>query len=119
MARECFKRVARPGGFLYIGPLRRAFIIVWIVLTVASAAAAAAPFVLDAEIIHRLTPPCERRATTGQPCSFCGMTTAFLDIGHGDLDGARNANAGALPLFSVFCLNTAVLAGWLVRSSWS
>ena len=95
--------------------VRRAFFIVWLVLTTVTAAATAAPFVFEHEIISSLAPRCESQARYGRPCSLCGMTTAFIDISSGGFDEARAANSASLPLYLGFCLNAVAAAGVLTR----
>lgn len=44
---------------------------------------------------------CPFRALTGLPCPGCGMTHAFIALGHGNLAAAWHYNALSLPLFAL------------------
>ena len=52
-------------------------------------------------------PPCGFLVLTGRPCPSCGMTTAFLRIGEGDLSGAAASNSGSILLYAGMALNFA------------
>ena len=43
---------------------------------------------------------CPFRAFTGLPCPGCGMTHAFVALGHGNLAAAWHYNVLSLPLFA-------------------
>lgn len=43
---------------------------------------------------------CPFRAVLGLPCPSCGMTHAFVALGHGDLAAAWHYNALSAPLFA-------------------
>jgi hypothetical protein len=47
-------------------------------------------------------------AVPHESCALCGMTRAYLAIGHGDWVAAHVLNAGALPLFGASCANAVV-----------
>jgi len=78
---------------------------VWLIVSFAVLLVLAAPFVLGAERVARLTPVCESKARYGRPCAFCGMTTSFLAISDGRFEDARRSNRGAIPLYALFVLN--------------
>jgi hypothetical protein len=40
------------------------------------------------------------------------MTTAFVEISRGDLDAARHANAGAIPLYAALLVNFAAASAY-------
>jgi hypothetical protein len=84
--------------------LPNAVIGAWLVVSVIAFAAAAAPLLLPAEALYGLFPECEAKARGGG-CAMCGMTTGFLLIASGDLEGARAANAGAPFLYFTFLAN--------------
>lgn len=58
---------------------------------------------------------CGFRNITGMPCPGCGLTHAFLGLGHGDLDAAISYHALSPPLFVLGLIwlarEIAVLAG--------
>src|SRR3990170_4120038 len=72
---------------------------VWLIVSVALAAAIVAPFVAPAEVLYGVFPECEAKRR-GSACSLCGMTTAFVQISNGDLAGAQSSNSGSIALWS-------------------
>lgn len=100
---------------MFAEQLRTALITVWLVVAVFIAPVLIAPFVLPADTIFAAAPLCEARAE-GRECAFCGMTTAFVMIGHGLLDDAYAANHASLPLFSALVWNELV-ALWFVATA--
>ncbi|HWR49844.1 MAG TPA: DUF2752 domain-containing protein [Bryobacteraceae bacterium] len=99
---------------MFVEQLRTALIAAWLAVAAILAPVLIAPFVLPADTIFAAVPVCEARAA-GHECSFCGMTTAFVMIGHGLLDDAYEANHASLPLFSVLVWNELV-ALWFVAT---
>jgi hypothetical protein len=85
--------------------VRRSFRIVWVTLSLVILAVLASPFALGRERLTRLTPVCEWKAKYGKECSFCGMTTSFLDISEGRLGEATHANRAGIPLYLLFVAN--------------
>ena len=89
--------------------------IVWIILGAISGIAVLAPFLLGPETLFSLFPVCQAK-TAGRSCILCGMTTAFVSIGRGDLQGARFANGGSITVYIVLLVNfLAVLAYTIMR----
>jgi hypothetical protein len=88
---------------------------VWLVLACISGLALVAPLVLPSDFLFTLFPVCQAKAAGGE-CFFCGMTTAFVRIGQGDLTGAQSANKGSLLLYLGLALNfTAAAAYTMMR----
>ena len=88
---------------------------VWLVLGSLSGLAVVAPLVFPPDFLFGLFPICQARAAGGK-CVFCGMTTAFVRIGQGDLMGAQSANSGSLLLYLGLALNfTAAAAYTMMR----
>jgi uncharacterized protein DUF2752 len=56
----------------------------------AAAAGAAYPLIVGHTSLRGL--PCPLRTLTGVPCPFCGLTTATVELTHGDLAAAARAN---------------------------
>ena len=81
----------------------------WLVISFVLAIAATVPFLLPADTIYGIIPQCEAKRRGGS-CALCGMTTAFVLIARGDLNGAQTANGGSLPVWCAFVLNFAVAA---------
>lgn len=48
----------------------------------------------------RLSPPCEYKATHGEPCPTCGLTRGFAALSHGDLHDALAHNRWSLLLYA-------------------
>jgi hypothetical protein len=86
--------------------LRQAFKIVWLIVAGVCGLVVLVPFLLPSQLMSGWFPVCAAKAAGGQ-CSFCGMTTAFMRIGEGDLPGAAAANAGSILLFTGMALNFA------------
>jgi hypothetical protein len=84
--------------------LPRALLLVWLVLGAATGFAALAPLVLPSPFLLRLFPVCPSKAA-GFECVLCGMTTAFVRIGSGDLAGALRAHRGSVAVYCAFVLN--------------
>ena len=79
--------------------------IVWATVSLVLLLILAAPFALSRERVARLAPVCESKAKYGRPCSFCGMTTSFLDISEGHFDEAGRRNNAGIPLYGLFVSN--------------
>lgn len=95
--------------------LKTAFRAVWLVVTVAAALAALAPFVVPHPVLARAAPVCESKQRYGKECWMCGTTTAFLAISEGNWGAAARANRAAIPIFGAFVTNAAIAAIYLVR----
>jgi hypothetical protein len=95
--------------------LQRALRYVWLILACISGLALIAPLTFSSDFLFGLFPVCQAKAAGGE-CFFCGMTTAFVRIGQGDLTGAQSANRGALPLYFGLAVNfTAAAAYTMMR----
>ena len=102
------------GGVLSLSEFKKAFTISWIVITLVMVVTLLAPAILSESQTARITPQCERKAQTRQPCFFCGMTTAFIDIAHGRLRDAERANRGSVPLYAGLVCNSLCLSIFLL-----
>jgi hypothetical protein len=89
--------------------------IVWLAVTLITAVAALAPFVLSEAIIAGISPVCESKRRYGTECWMCGTTTAFIAISQGDWSAAVRSNRTAVPLFTLFLLNATVAAVYVAR----
>jgi len=47
---------------------------------------------------------CTFRRITGLPCPSCGMTRAFICLGHGDIRGALKNNLSSPVIYAAFCI---------------
>jgi hypothetical protein len=90
---------------------RKAFNWSWTAVSLLLLAVVVAPFLLSPAWLQAALPLCEWKARYQRECPACGLTTAFFAIARGDWDVARQANAGAVPLFSLFLSNFIL---WLV-----
>ena len=94
--------------------LRRAFIIVWLIIAAVCGAAVSAPLVIDSTKLQRVMPVCEARAKNIS-CPACGITTGFIAIAGGEWDEAQEANRAAIPLFAGFVANFAAAMMYSIR----
>ena len=103
------------GSFLDHGALRhdlpRALRIVWLIVAAVGGLAAIAPFLFSDSFLFGVFPVCAAK-TAGSECILCGMTTAFVRIGAGDVAGAQAANGGALTVYFGLVLNFAAAAAY-------
>lgn len=60
-------------------------------------------------------PPCDYYAQTGSPCPTCGMTTAFTNMAHLDVQAAFEANPAGVLLFLI----TLVMPFWFGHALWT
>lgn len=95
--------------------LRQALLITWIVCSVVIAGVLGASRVMTPHAASRWLPVCESQAKTGKPCSFCGMTTAFMAMARGRFGEASAANRGALPLGFSMLANEVLLGAVLAN----
>ena len=66
-----------------------------------------------------LLPPCTFKLLTGLPCPFCGMTTGFAALAHGEWQAALRANIGAPLLYlTTWALGLAALWGLISNRPW-
>ena len=92
---------------------RKAFRIVWFVLSAIMLGALIAPWAFTPAQLASVIPPCEWKARYHRECLLCGMTTAFFRISQGEFAEAMRANRGSVPLYFVLACNEAVLLGSL------
>lgn len=98
-----------------VSDLRRALLITWIVCSVVIAGVLVTSRVMTPYAASRWLPVCESQANHGQPCSFCGMTTAFMAMARGRFGEASAANRGALPLWLSMLVNEVLLGAVLAN----
>ena len=77
-------------------------------LPVVIAAAVLAVSVLSEAPARAPFTPCVFRNVTGLPCAGCGMTRAFVAVGHGRIGEAWRLHPFSLPLFAGLCVYVAV-----------
>ena len=95
--------------------ISQALRIVWLILGAVCGFVIAAPLILPSDLLLGWFPICAAKAAGGR-CFLCGMTTAFVRIGEGDLTGALLANSGSIALYTVMAVNfTAVVAYTMFR----
>lgn len=93
--------------------LKRAFRIVWIIISSALILVLLSPFALPRETLLQSVPTCEWKAKYNRECILCGMSTAFILLSEGRVSEARETNDASLPLYSLMCLNEIVLVAFL------
>lgn len=80
------------------------FRVVWIIITIITLIVIVAVFICPEERILQLSPTCEYKKM-GKECAFCGMTRAFIEIGHFKFQKALALNQGSLILFILLIAN--------------
>ena len=83
-----------------------AALLVWLIVSAGTFIVLLLPFVVPQHELVQFMPECEWQARFQKPCAFCGMTTAFYAISHGDFSEAYRLNPLSLYIYSVFILNT-------------
>lgn len=64
----------------------------------------------------RLTPPCEYKATHGEPCPTCGLTRGFSLLSRGRVHEAQQLNRWSVPLYAAVWL-TLLGSGFVLVSA--
>jgi hypothetical protein len=97
-----------PAASPWIDPrqLRLSLYCSWLIVGIALLLAVILPLVAPEPLIHAITPRCVWKVRFGRECPLCGLTTAFIDIGRGAWRQARASNAGGIPLYAAFVLNS-------------
>jgi hypothetical protein len=86
--------------------MRKALWCSWLALACVSGVLAFAPYLIAQSTFAQWVGICPARAA-GDPCSLCGMTTAFYLITGGQFDAATATNAASVPLYSGLVINFA------------
>ena len=87
----------------------------WLILSLPLLTAVLLPLVAPSSLIQAIAPHCVWKAQFGRECPACGMTTAFLHIGRGEWRAAAASNAGSIPVYIGFVLNSLFWLRMLVR----
>ena len=95
--------------------VKKALLIVWVTVSCTLGGAAIVPLVVSHPAMVRLAPRCEAKSRYGRECFLCGMTTAFLEIAHGEFAAAEAANRASVPAYFGFLSNAAAIAFVLLR----
>jgi hypothetical protein len=101
--------------------VRRALLLAWLLASGALLPVVLAPFVVPAPRLHAVAARCRLEHPGGEPCPLCGMTRAWVSIGEGRWNEARQANAVALPLYLLLSVNELAAALVLIfrrRDAW-
>jgi len=85
---------------------RVSFIVAWFALSVGGMSLLLAPFIVPHSILLKVSSTCESRHGDIARCPLCGMTTAFLLLSEGDLEGAQRSNHWSIFLFSGLLINS-------------
>ena len=78
----------------------------WLIVSVGVFVLLLLTFVVPQHQLTQFIPECEWQTRFQKPCIFCGMTTAFYAISHGDFIGAYRLNPLSPYIYSVFLINT-------------
>ena len=81
-------------------------LLVWYIISAGTFILLLLPFVVPQHLLAQFIPECEWQIRFQKPCAFCGMTTAFYAISHGDLTAAYRLNPLSLCIYSLCVLNT-------------
>ena len=95
--------------------IKKALLIVWVAVSFVLGAATVVPLVISRPALVRLAPRCEAKSRLGRECFLCGMTTAFLEIAHGDFAAAETANRASMPAYFAFLSNATATAFVFLR----
>ncbi|MFZ5642058.1 MAG: DUF2752 domain-containing protein [Bacillota bacterium] len=96
--------------------VKRAFFIVWILVSIIFLGVLSLPFVLPNNVILDLAPRCEWIAKYNEPCPLCGMTKAFLEISRLNLKEALLYNRFSIYLYLFLSINSALFLLWSLIS---
>ncbi len=86
--------------------LMLAGLLVWFVVSAGVFITLVLPFVVPQHQLAQFIPECTWQVEFQKPCAFCGMTTAFYAISHGDFTEAYRLNPLSLYIYAVLVLNT-------------
>lgn len=86
--------------------LMLAGLLVWFIVSAGIFITLVLPFVVPQHQLAQFLPKCTWQVEFQKPCAFCGMTTAFYAISHGDFTEAYRLNPLSLYIYAVFALNT-------------
>ncbi len=81
-------------------------LLVWLIVSAGTFTVLLLPIVVPQHQLAQFIPECVWQTRFQKPCAFCGMTTAFYAISHGDFTGAYRLNPLSLYIYSLFVLNT-------------
>lgn len=98
---------------LPIAQLKRALLIVWLVVSAVTFLTLLLPFVLPEATISRITPECEWKAKYQKSCVLCGMTGGFIHISRGEFTQASASNRFSPYLFAFFGFNQLLVLAYL------
>jgi len=91
---------------------KEAMLIVWAVISVATALTTISPFFMDRQGILQNSPTCISKKQLNVDCFLCGMTRAFIEISGGNFRNANDLNNGSLYVYFSFVLNFIVFASY-------
>lgn len=85
-------------------------LLVWYILSAGVFVILLLPFVVPQHQLAQFIPECVWLSQFHKPCFFCGMSTAFYAISHGDFVEAHRLNPLSLYIYFTFLLNTLCVA---------
>ena len=81
-------------------------LLVWLIVSAGIFVLLLLPIVVPQHQLAQFIPECVWQTQFQKPCAFCGMTTAFYAISHGDFTEAYRLNPLSPYIYSLFVLNT-------------
>tara|TARA_B100001741_G_C16510740_1_gene579552 strand:+ start:514 stop:843 length:330 start_codon:yes stop_codon:yes gene_type:complete len=89
-------------------------LIAWGMISILIIAVLIVPFLIKSDLILQNMPICPSKLNQSN-CFLCGMTQAFIEISHGNLDIAQEINQLSIPLYSIFTINSIIFAFLLIK----
>ena len=94
-----------------------AILIVWTVISVATAIIVIFPFFADRKTVLKSSPTCISKKQFNVECSLCGMVRAFIEISNGNFSNAYDLNKGSLFVYSSFVLNLVTFIAYIIYNT--
>jgi hypothetical protein len=89
----------------------------WLAMACIGGLLIVSPYVVAQSLIQEWVAICPAKAS-GNPCSLCGMTTAFYLIAGGRFEEATASNYASVPLYSTLLANALVAVFNGARTWW-
>ena len=88
-----------------IANFRQESIVVWIIISIVTAAILILPLIITDQLILEISPTCSSIKKYNKDCIMCGMTRAFIQISHANFLSAQRLNKGSIVLYCSFLSN--------------
>jgi len=93
---------------------KRAFLLVWCIVSILSIIILLFPIFFSPQTVLNTSPQCISKSTIKNECSLCGMTRAFIEISHGNIQNGLLLNRGSVALFFGMALNIMICISYSV-----